>query len=363
MGATPMVDAGTRVGTPARHGRGPRGQGNQSARGRHSYAVRANAAAALGQIVAGSYRLAIVPDRYEVRIADRGAVVRYRIELGTRTGGRQTAAFGWYERIREANGERCDTAVSAADVMAVCREVPSVDEVARAVAAEFRVPASDILCGGRWPRGAFERQVAIYVADRVAALDRRELADRFGARGHSNVEQACRRVAVDMRHRPQVGGRVERLCDELRHTVIGRSDEVARLTERACRDFERLAAEQAELAPRARAHEPCHLRVLAARLRAEVDDGRNLKRVGTRRLQAALLERIVRGDSIAVMCERGGFMTRAGTPDTSWIQRRAGLAPTRVDKHGKDRLARTAAYEHYVKLVRAIGGEFHEWGI
>jgi hypothetical protein len=64
----------------------------------------------------------------------------------------------------------------------------------------------------------------------------------------------------------------------------------------------------------------CHrARRLAARLRAEVAAGRRGERIAVRRVQAAIVERLARGEELVVLAERGGFVYRNGRPDTSWL--------------------------------------------
>ena len=102
---------------------------------------------------------------------------------------------------------------------------------------------------------------------------------------------------------------------------------------------------------------------IARRLRAEVRDGHNLRRISLRPLQALILERLVAGETLSEMCARGGFVGRRGKLDTSWFQRRAGLLPDRCSKTGKLRYARTANYSVFCRLVRAAGAEPHELGV
>ena len=63
------------------------------------------------------------------------------------------------------------------------------------------------------------------------------------------------------------------------------------------------------------------------------------------------------------MAERGGFTYRDGRPDTSWLMRRAGLAPMRCSKTGKLRTARTARYDVFCQLVAAVDRSPHEFGV
>jgi hypothetical protein len=102
---------------------------------------------------------------------------------------------------------------------------------------------------------------------------------------------------------------------------------------------------------------------MGRRLLREVRDGLELERVSLRALQARLLERIAAGEPLAVMCERGGFIDRDGRVDTTWLQRRAGLLPDRCSRTGKVRRARTASYEVFLRLVRAVDGTPEEFGV
>jgi hypothetical protein len=104
-------------------------------------------------------------------------------------------------------------------------------------------------------------------------------------------------------------------------------------------------------------------RRLAQRLRAEVDAGRARERIALRRVRAAILERLVRGEPLVVMCERGGFTYRDGRPDTSWLLRRAGLRAERCSKTGKVRTARTASYDVFCQLVAAVDRSPYEFGV
>lgn len=101
---------------------------------------------------------------------------------------------------------------------------------------------------------------------------------------------------------------------------------------------------------------------LAGRLRAEVAAGHARERISVRGLQVMMIERLVAGETLLDMCERGGFMLATGAHDTSWLQRRAGLAPVRCSRTGKVRVARTASYPVFCQLLRAIDVEPHEFG-
>jgi hypothetical protein len=104
-------------------------------------------------------------------------------------------------------------------------------------------------------------------------------------------------------------------------------------------------------------------RRLARRLRAEVDAGRARERIALRRVRAVILERLVKGEPLVVMCERGGFTYRDGRPDTSWLLRRAGLRAERCSKTGKVRTARTASYDVLCQLIAAVDRSPHEFGV
>lgn len=130
---------------------------------------------------------------------------------------------------------------------------------------------------------------------------------------------------------------------------VGREQDAVRMTLATAAFFERSDDAKAQ--------------TIARRLRREVADGRNLRRVSLRPLQALILERLVAGDSLSAMCERGGYLGKDGKLETSWFQRRAGLLPDRCSKTGKLRFARTANYRVFCRLVRAAGAEPHELGV
>ena len=99
------------------------------------------------------------------------------------------------------------------------------------------------------------------------------------------------------------------------------------------------------------------------RLLLEVRAGLEFERVSLRALQARLLERIEDGETLVTMCRRAGFVDRDGRVDTTWLQRRAGLIPERCSRTGKVRRARTASYEVFLRLVRAVDGTPQEFGV
>jgi hypothetical protein len=129
----------------------------------------------------------------------------------------------------------------------------------------------------------------------------------------------------------------------------GAAEEVAGITESVADWFERA--------------DDYFARRLAARLRAEVEAGRARERIALRRVRAVILERLVKGEPLVVMCERGGFTYRDGRPDTSWLLRRAGLRAERCSKTGKVRTARTASYDVFCQLVAAVDRSPHEFGV
>ena len=150
-------------------------------------------------------------------------------------------------------------------------------------------------------------------------------------------------------HRVETGVTTAEVMAVLRD--VGREQDAVRMTLATAAFFEQVADE-------------CwKARRIAERLRQEVRDGHNLRRVSLRPLQALVLERLVSGETLSDMCERGGFVGKGGKLDTSWFQRRAGLLPDRCSKTGKLRFARTANYPVFCRLVRAAGAEPHELGI
>ncbi len=102
---------------------------------------------------------------------------------------------------------------------------------------------------------------------------------------------------------------------------------------------------------------------IARRLRAEVRTGQERERLSVRPVQARLLERMVAGESVSIMCERGGFVDAHGRGDTSWLMRRAGLTRVRCSRTGKVRVARTASYQVFCQLVAAADASPHEFEV
>jgi hypothetical protein len=129
----------------------------------------------------------------------------------------------------------------------------------------------------------------------------------------------------------------------------GRDGEVARLSRWAARSFVTSGDQVA--------------RRTGESLLAEVRAGLELERVSLRALQARLLGRLEAGETLVTMCERAGFVDRDGRVDTTWLQRRAGLLPERCSRSGKVRRARTASYEVFLRLVRAVDGTPEEFGV
>ena len=102
---------------------------------------------------------------------------------------------------------------------------------------------------------------------------------------------------------------------------------------------------------------------LGDRLLAEVRDGLEFERVSLRALQVRMLELVESGESFATMCGRAGFIDRDGRIDTTWLQRRAGVLPDRCSRTGKVRRSRTASYEMFLRLIRAVDGTPEEFGV
>ena len=99
------------------------------------------------------------------------------------------------------------------------------------------------------------------------------------------------------------------------------------------------------------------------RLLAEVRRGYGLERVSVRPAQRLLLERLRRGVMLSTICQRGGFLTARGKPETTWLLRRVGLEPSVCSKTKKRRFARTLSYEHAVALAQVLEADPHELGV
>jgi hypothetical protein len=103
-------------------------------------------------------------------------------------------------------------------------------------------------------------------------------------------------------------------------------------------------------------------RSMGRRLRCEVERGLELERVSLRAVQALIRARLEAGEPLVSLCLRGGFVDRDGRIDTTWLERRAGLRPERW-RSGKLRLARTARYEVFLRLARAVDADPGELGV
>jgi hypothetical protein len=99
------------------------------------------------------------------------------------------------------------------------------------------------------------------------------------------------------------------------------------------------------------------------RLRDEVERGRAMERVSLRAIQARIVSMLVDGETLVNLAARGGFVDRDGRLDTTWLERRAGLMSDRCSRTGKVRIARTASYPVFVRLVRATGASPHEFDV
>lgn len=101
----------------------------------------------------------------------------------------------------------------------------------------------------------------------------------------------------------------------------------------------------------------------AERLRIEVEQGLARERLSLRSIQARIVAMIVQDDTLTELALRGGFVDRDGRVDTTWLERRAGLMSDRCSRTGKVRTARTASYEVFVRLVRAVGADPSEFDV
>ena len=175
--------------------------------------------------------------------------------------------------------------------------------------------------------------------------------------------------AYELRFRPGTGGyagpgwvELTPLSRGARQLVAVRTSEVMAVLSDAGREEDAAAMTRALALWFEAPGEPAADKV-AARLRAEVAAGYGRERVPLRALQGAITERLIDGETLVSICERGGFKLRSGSADTSWLCRRAGFMPTRCSRTGKIRRARTASYEIFCRLVHAIEREPHEFGV
>jgi chromosomal replication initiator protein len=95
------------------------------------------------------------------------------------------------------------------------REVPLL-QIAEAVAAFFKVPASQLRTKGRSKRSILPRQVAMLLARELSGRPAGQIARYFGRKNHTTVVHACRRTRILLAADPALGRDVERMRRTLR---------------------------------------------------------------------------------------------------------------------------------------------------
>ena len=199
------------------------------------------------------------------------------------------------------------------------------------------------------------QEPAIRVLEPDARIELEDRAERWAYELQFRGERTGRGGGVGwMEFQTQPDGRVVSFAVSTAEVMAvcddgGRLEEVAAITRALALWFEAPADRAANF--------------WAARLRDSVEAGYQRQRHSVRALQARILERLVAGETLTDMCERAGFVSERGRPDTTWIQRRAGLVPIRCNKTGKVRRVRTANAATFARLVRAVDADPHEFGV
>lgn len=100
----------------------------------------------------------------------------------------------------------------------------------------------------------------------------------------------------------------------------------------------------------------------AARLRTELDDGRNGERVVAGPLRSHLARALEAGASLSALARDSGLRLPGGAGDTSALQRRLGIQP-HSQRSGRKTWSQTVSYEEAVAIARAVGADPFEVGV
>lgn len=100
----------------------------------------------------------------------------------------------------------------------------------------------------------------------------------------------------------------------------------------------------------------------AARLRAELADGRAGERVAVGPLRSRVGRVLEAGVSLSTLAREAGIRTPGGAGDVSALQRRLGLEP-HGQRSGRQTWSQTVAYEEAVAIARAVGADPFEVGV
>ncbi len=93
----------------------------------------------------------------------------------------------------------------------------SLEEVINGVAGHFKVSVEDLKSKKRSKSVGFPRQVAMFLARKLANRSLEEIGACFGGRGHTTVLHACGVVSQTIESDPRVSLMVEGIADVIRH--------------------------------------------------------------------------------------------------------------------------------------------------
>jgi chromosomal replication initiator protein len=95
----------------------------------------------------------------------------------------------------------------------------TVDDIKRAVAADFKISPETLVGRKRTSTIAFPRQVAMYLARMLTTMSLSEIGFNFGKRDHTTVIHACDKVAEKVKTDPEFKDRVDRLVQEIKRSA------------------------------------------------------------------------------------------------------------------------------------------------
>lgn len=119
--------------------------------------------------------------------------------------------------LAEGSRKRMDLETAQVIIREMTRSSgPSISDIARVVAAEFRVPVATMRSPGRVQSTVIARQTAMYLARTLANQSLNSIGDYFGGRNHATVLHACRQVAKQLAEEPDLAQRVQQVQRQLR---------------------------------------------------------------------------------------------------------------------------------------------------
>jgi len=113
---------------------------------------------------------------------------------------------------RHATGPQIDVATCRASIdAATCVDRPTLSQIARLAARQFRLRVSDLKSDSRRRTTVLARGVAMYLARQWTELSLAEIGRYFGDRDHTTVLHSCRTLAALRQSDPQVDAALDQL--------------------------------------------------------------------------------------------------------------------------------------------------------